>query len=116
MAAGISVLNREAIDVYKRRATALKVPFPLGGKGAKEKGTAILAEYNPTAVIGVEKHAPNLVGVWHSAAAQATSGDTQPHVHHLVDEARNRGIFTLGTGDGGNEIGYGLIRQEANKL
>ena len=116
MVAGVSVLNREAIDVYKRKATALKVPFPLGEEGAEEKGIEILNEYNPTAVIGVEKHAPNPVGVWHSAAGQATPGDTIPHVHHLVDEARRRGIFTLGIGDGGNEIGYGLMREEANEI
>ena len=116
MAAGVSVLNREAIDVYKRKATALKVPFPLGEKGAKQKALEILDEYQPKAVIGVEKHAPNPLGVWHTAAGQAIPGDTQPHVHHIVDEARERGIFTIGIGDGGNEIGYGLIRDEVNEI
>jgi hypothetical protein len=116
MAAGVSVLNREAIEVYRRKATALKVPFPLGENGAAEKGLEILDDFKPTAVIGVEKHAPNPLGIWHTAAGQALSGDTQPHVHHLVDEARKRGIFTVGIGDGGNEIGYGLIRDEVNEL
>lgn len=116
VAAGITVLDKEAIEVYKRKNTALSVPFPLGEKGAKEKALEIMDEFHPSAVIGVEKHAPNPVGVWHSAAGQAISGDTQPHVHHIVDEAKRRGAFTIGIGDGGNEIGFGLIRDEANEI
>jgi hypothetical protein len=116
VAAGVTVLDREAIEVYKRKNTALSVPFPLGEKGAREKALEIMDGFNPSAVIGVEKHAPNPVGVWHSAAGQAISGDTQPHVHHIVDEAKKRGVFTVGIGDGGNEIGYGLIREEANEI
>jgi hypothetical protein len=116
VAAGVTVLDREAIEVYKRKNTALSVPFPLGAKGAKEKALEIMDELNPVAVIGVEKHAPNSVGVWHSAAGQAVSGETQPHVHHIVNEAKKRGAFTIGIGDGGNEIGFGLIREEANEI
>jgi hypothetical protein len=116
VAAGITVLDREAIEVYKRKNTAVSVPFPLGPDGAQEKALEIMEEFNPSAVIGVEKHAPNPVGVWHSAAGQAISENTQPHVHHIVDEAKKRGAFTVGIGDGGNEIGYGLIREEANEI
>ena len=116
VAAGVTVLDKEAIEVYKRKNTALSVPFPLGDKGAKENALEIMDEFNPAAVIGVEKHAPNSVGVWHSAAGQAISGETQPHVHHIVNEAKERGVFTVGIGDGGNEIGFGLIKEEANEI
>jgi hypothetical protein len=116
VAAGITVLDKEAVEVYRRKNTALSVPFPLGEEGAKEKALEIMDEFKPAAVIGVEKHAPNPVGVWHSAAGQAISGKTQPHVHHIVDEAHKRGAFTVGIGDGGNEIGFGLIREEANEI
>jgi hypothetical protein len=116
VAAGVTVLDREAIEVYKRKNTALTMPFPLSEKGAREKALEIMDQFNPSAVIGVEKHAPNPVGVWHSAAGQAISGETQPHVHHIVDEAKRRGAFTIGIGDGGNEIGFGLIREEANEI
>jgi hypothetical protein len=116
IAAGITVLDKEAVEVYKRKNTALSVPFPLGEKGAKEKALSILDEFKPTAILGVEKHAPNSVGVWHSAAGQAIDGETQPHVHHIVEEGKKRGVFTVGIGDGGNEIGYGLIREEANAI
>ena len=64
--AGITVLDREAIEIYKRKNTALSIPFPLGEKGSKEKALNILDELKPKAVIGVEKHAPNPLGKWHS--------------------------------------------------
>jgi len=114
--AGITVMDRGTIEVYKRRNTALSIAFPLGENGAKEKALSILDELEPKAVIGVEKHAPNPLGVWHTAAGQAISGETQPHVHHLVEEAKKQDIFTVGIGDGGNEIGYGLIRKEVNDI
>jgi hypothetical protein len=116
VAAGITVLDRESVEVYKRKNTALSVPFPLGERGAREKALKILDEFKPAAIVGVEKHAPNIVGVWHSAAGQATDPATQPHVHHIVDEGKKRGVFSVGIGDGGNEIGYGLIREEANEV
>ena len=114
--AGITVLDKEAIEVYRRKNTALKVPFPLGDKGAKERALEILDELKPTAILGVEKHAPNPVGVWHSADGQAGDSSVQPHVHHIVEEGKKRGVFTVGIGDGGNEIGYGVIREEANEI
>jgi hypothetical protein len=116
VAAGITVLNKEAIEVFKRKNTALSVPFPLGPDGAREKALQLLDEFEPAAILGVEKHAPNSVGVWHSAAGQAIDAETQPHVHHIVEDGKKRGIFTVGIGDGGNEIGYGLIRDEVNGI
>ncbi len=115
-AAGLLPLTREAVEVYKRRSTALSVPFPLGANGAKEKAISILDEFRPSAILAVEKHGPNPLGVWHSAAGQRYSPDTQPHVYLIVEEARKRGIFTVGVGDGGNEIGFGLINKEATEI
>jgi len=116
VAVGITVLDKEAVEVYKRKNTALSVPFPIGEKGARDKALEILDEFEPTAMLGVEKHAPNPVGVWHSADGQADDPKRLPHVHHIVEEGKKRGIFTVGIGDGGNEIGYGLIRAEANEI
>lgn len=116
IAAGITVLNREAAEAYGRKNTALSIPFPLGGKGAKEKALSIVNDFKPKAVMAVEKHAPNALGKWHSSDGLANDGETQPHVHHIVEEARKRGIFTVGIGDGGNEIGFGVIQDEANRI
>jgi hypothetical protein len=35
--------------------------------------------------------------------------------YHLVEQARKRGIFTLGIGDYGNEVGFGLVAEELKK-
>ena len=112
--AGITVLDREAIEVHKRRNTALCIPFPIEESEGEEKALQIIEEYRPAAVIAVEKHAPNPVGAWHNAEGHASGA--QVRVDYLVEEAKRRGIFTVGTGDGGNEIGFGMIADEANEI
>jgi hypothetical protein len=114
--AGVSVMDREAIEVHKRKNTALRIPFPLGEKGAEERASSLLDELHPTAVIGVEKPGPNGLGIWHSSSGVAYSGETQPHLQHVIEQAKRRGILTVGIGDGGNEMGYGLINEEANRI
>jgi hypothetical protein len=114
--AGISVMGRDAIEVHRRKNTALSMPFPLGEKGAEERALRVLDELQPKAVIGVEKPGPNALGVWHSSSGVAYSGETQPHLHQILEHARRRGILTVGIGDGGNEMGYGLINEEANRI
>jgi hypothetical protein len=116
VAAGISVMDREAIEVYKRRNTALAIPFPMGEREGKEKAASILDEIKPKAVIAVENHGPNPVGMRHNAAGMGIANDALPHDYYIVEEARRRGIFTIGIGDGGDEIGYGLINKEANEI
>ncbi len=95
---------------------ALALPFPLGQEGAERAAEQLLDEHQPTAVIAVEKLGPNQKGVFHSITGVSIPPDSQSHVHHLVDEAKNRGILTIGIGDGGNEIGYGLIAEGVRKI
>jgi hypothetical protein len=112
--AGITVLDKEAIEVYKRKNTALCIPFPIEESEGKAKALQILDEFHPAAVLAVEKHAPNPVGAWHNAEGHASAA--QVRVDYLVEEAKRRGIFTVGIGDGGNEIGFGMIADEANEI
>ena len=115
-AAGISVMDREAVEVYRRRNTALAVPFPMGESEGKQEAVRILDDLKPKAVIAIENHGPNPVGVRHNAAGMGIDNDALPHDYCIVEEARKRGIFTVGIGDGGDEIGYGLINKEANEI
>ena len=74
----------------------------------------VLERYKPKAIVCTERIGPGKDGVLHSATAMALSDfdptpgavvDTAP----LVEEARKRGILTIGIGDHGNEIGFGAI-------
>lgn len=115
-AAGLLVLDRAAIEVSKARNASLSIAFPLGPDGAQELSEELLESYKPTAVIAVEKQSPNGLGVFHSSRGYRIPADSQAHVFRINDEARRRGIFTIGIGDGGNEIGYGVIHDEYNAI
>lgn len=72
---------------------------------------ALLDRFSPSAMIAIEKLSPNERGVIHSVTGvDFTSTHTDPAP--LFADARRRGIFTAGIGDGGNEVGFGPISQE----
>lgn len=82
--------------------------MPIGDDACQKQVEELLAA-DPTAVIAVEKLSPNDKGVIHGV-----TGISYHEVHanpkYLVDEARSRGILTVGIGDGGNEVGFGAIQ------
>ena len=93
-----------------RRNTILD--FTREKKRAVGEAERILKEMNPSAVITVEKIGRNEKGIYHSARgsdmSQYVSG-----VDFLVEEAKRRGILTIGIGDLGNEIGLGSVADVA---
>jgi D-glutamate cyclase len=96
--------------------TALLRPFTLKREQAQDRARAILDELNPAAVVSIETLSPNEKGVIHSATGYERESEHVAHTFHLVEEARERGIFTIGIGDFGNEVGCGLIAEEAKKI
>jgi hypothetical protein len=64
--------------------------------------------YRPAAVVSTERLAPNEKGIIHSATGQPLG---EPHLDFspLIAEAAARGVFTVGVGDHGNELGFGRI-------
>jgi hypothetical protein len=114
VAAGIPLVD--IVDIRTRSGSAIAVPFPLGPKGARRASQQFLDEYQPKVVIAIEKLGPNERGVLHSVTGVSIPPATQSHVHHLVEEAKQRGILTIGIGDGGNEIGYGLIAGDVRRI
>jgi len=73
-----------------------------------------LDELKPSAVVAVEKSSPNAAGLNHSLPGRDLTPINGKY-HLLVEEARRRGIFTIGCGDGGNEIGMGNVYEEVCK-
>lgn len=83
--------------------------FPTDEETAKRTASDMLEELNPTAVIALENPGMNERGVYHSARG----ADISPwvaHTEHLFEQARERGILSVGVGDGGNELGMGVIQ------
>lgn len=112
-AAGLEVAD-SALAKKTYRRVGIEV-FTNDVRKAKEQSIEILDRIKPSAVIAIEKASPNEKGVYHSGVGY----DITPlcaKVDVLMDEARSRGILTIGIGDGGNEIGMGCIKETIKKV
>ena len=75
----------------------------------------LLSSLSPSAVIAVEKMGPNMKGVHHTSRGFDVTA-LRAKAYHLFEKASAKGIFTGGIGDGGNEIGFGKIFEEARQI
>jgi len=88
--------------------------FPFGSEEGKRFAKYLIETYNPSIVISTERLGPNILGVNHNMGGKDWS-QYQARVENLFDIAKERNVKTLGVGDGGNEIGCGLILEDAKK-
>jgi hypothetical protein len=86
--------------------------FPSTDHEAAAKASDLLRRYHPAAIVTIEKAGMNRAGVYHNSLGRDTSAG-KARIDYLVNAAREQGILTIGIGDGGNEIGMGVIEEEA---
>jgi len=86
------------------------VCFPLGLESGRSIAQLLMEEYRPSAVIFVERDGPNKEGFFHGVRGDCRRPEDVGHVYLLADLARKRGVLTIGVGDGGNEVGFGAVR------
>ena len=103
-------------EIENRMHQGYFLSLPEGEDGALENCIEILDKFMPKAIIAIEKTGPNLKGVFHTVRGYEVKSETQLHVYHLIEEAKKRGVLTIGIGDGGNEIGCGLIFEDVKKM
>lgn len=112
-ASGLRVLSPEqAIQASSSSApihAAAVLGFPTDSDAAKARAAELLELYRPSAVISIEKGGMNKQGRVHTSRGHDTT-EHMAKVDFLVLEAKARGIATIGIGDGGNEIGMGVIQ------
>ena len=117
-AAGLRVLSPEqAIQACTQHApinAAAVLPFPINKEKAKKISIDLINKYNPTAIITIEKGGMNEKGVIHTSRGVDTS-KYMAKIDFLIREANKKGILTIGIGDGGNEIGMGLIQDDIKR-
>jgi hypothetical protein len=104
-ASGLVMVDPETAIQRASWAAAL-LPYNETGNSL-EAAAKLLDHYEPTALVAIEALGPNSAGVIHSIMGRPLLGS--PAYHHLFELASERGIATLGIGDGGNEIGFGRI-------
>lgn len=115
MAAGEYVFNEEMFFDMPSSVVTFE-PFPLGPEKAREIAEELVKKYQPKAMIFVERLGPNEAGVYHFVTGTVNPPEGMSYGHHLVDAAKENGIFTIGIGDGGNEIGFGKIHSKVQEI
>ncbi|MDH5815449.1 MAG: DUF4392 domain-containing protein [Candidatus Nezhaarchaeota archaeon] len=75
----------------------------------------LLEELKPSALIFVEKAGANDVGVYHNMLGVDIS-KYHAKVEKLLEDARSMNCKIIAIGDGGNEVGFGLVKRAVRKL
>ncbi|RKX74363.1 MAG: hypothetical protein DRP87_17015 [Spirochaetes bacterium] len=104
--------GEEEVLKQNRRFTVLTLP--IDREEAKKESIRLLDKFKPKVFFSIEKPGENVKGVMHSRV-----GVDINFLHGKFDEmakaAKERGIITVGIGDGGNELGMGGIRDVVEK-
>jgi hypothetical protein len=109
-AAGLAV--RDYQDAKKVPFSCAVQSFP-GDDTAPQMARDVTEQMKPKALISIEKLGPGAGGVIHTSTGMPTT--SRAHVWHLFRLAKESGILTIGIGDNGNEIGFGLIVDAVRK-
>jgi len=112
-ACGFEVTDYEEASRFPRRIAIRKLPVT--DEVAKEQAKIILDDMKPSLIIAIEKASPNEKGIYHTGVGYDVTG-IEGKIQHLFEEAGRRGIFTIGIGDGGNEVGMGCIKETIKKV
>ena len=113
-ALGINPVMNEA-DFKKGENSVLILDFPFELENAIEAAKRIVEKYKPPLVFATEKAGRNVKGEYHTMRGVNISS-FHAKIEPLIEEARSRGILTIGVGDGGNEVGMGNIREAIEKF
>lgn len=112
--AGPNVMTPQQAESAVATPRFTAVACVLGGEiddqAARSQAEALLDQYRPKAVISVERAGMTADGSYRNALGQDYS-EGRARLDHLVTGAAARSIPTVGVGDGGNEIGFGAIRE-----
>jgi D-glutamate cyclase len=83
----------------------------LGEKEGRQSAQRLITLYQPAAVIFIERDGPGAQGRFHGVRGDCRSAADVAQLHHLANLAGRSSILTIGIGDGGNEIGFGIHRR-----
>lgn len=83
--------------------------FPTDATAAQAAAHQLVAQVRPAALVVTEKVGPNRLGVAHSAMGFAIPDGARALIEYLLDAVHTAGLPTIGVGDNGNDVGFGLI-------
>ena len=114
---GAHIMVKDFADARDLRLGAAITTAPTSSAEVAEWAKAVYDEYQPKALISIERLGPNEHGI-HNSATGWTIGEETGIVDltPVVTEAEARGVFSIGTGDHGNEIGFGRIHDDVKRI
>lgn len=101
-----AVMVREIELAKTRRMGGTIITAPTDREAAAEWAESLITEYQPKAVIAIERLGPNDQGIVHGSTGVPKDC---VDLGHVFLAAQRRNILTIGIGDNGNEIGFGRI-------
>jgi hypothetical protein len=91
------------------------IPMPEDDEACKAQATTLLDGIKPAVLVAIEKLSPNRSGVIHGATGlDYTAVHANPR--YLFDGAQERDTLTAGIGDGGNEVGFGVVEDAVREI
>lgn len=93
----------------------LSEKFPHGEAEGKAAAKELVKKYNPAVTVTIERLGPNSKGFIHSLGGLEW-GAFHARLEHLVLESTAAKVPTIGVGDGGNELGCGLILEDVRRF
>jgi len=90
------------------------IPYPADIGAAHKLGNELIEKLDPKAMIDIEHPGKGDDGKYYSALGKELKWPAP--IDDLFETCYNRGVFTVGIGDLGNEIGFGYAKPEINDL
>src|SRR5262249_26302517 len=78
--------------------------------GRSDDEAAKIISRRPSALISIERQGVNEHGHYHYGRGEKNIPEIMAKIDRLFEKAKASGIFTIGIGDGGNELGMANIR------
>lgn len=115
--AGLQVVDAEtfAKEDGRHRPVACALPLARDAGVAGDEARNYFDRFDVRALVAIEKAGANASGVYHMVGGNDVTA-TVSKAHLLFDEARRRGVLSIGVGDRGNELGLGPASATARSL
>lgn len=84
---------------------------PKDEAGSRRVCDVLLAQVQPSLLVSIERPGANDRGLYHGLGGRPLDGMVAD-LDYLFAQARKQGLLSIGIGDGGNELGMGVIAAE----
>ena len=106
---GASLNVTDLKTLKKTERTVSVIGFPISEEEAVKEAESLFQDLSPKAIIAIECRGRNEKGVYHALPKGRNMNHIAAKMACLYDKAQETGTLTIGIGDGGNEIGWGIV-------